>query len=152
MFKYRLGDRVISIRDEHGDWTDDFRPKGTKGEVVIVELFISGVQALTVDFEHEIGRHMPWNILNPELEIEPEGITKKVQEALLVKYSTDVRQIDPYEEEKGFWLAFHRAFGHSVCSATGDTKEEAIESLQDIKEGVIRHYIKECKKLPNGDA
>jgi predicted RNase H-like HicB family nuclease len=48
----------------------------------------------------------------------------------------------------GFWLAYHPDFGHSACSATGDTPDEAIAFLGLVRQDVIKHYWRMKKTIP----
>jgi len=47
-----------------------------------------------------------------------------------------------------YYFAFLPDFGHSACSATGDTVLEAIEELDLVRQDVIRYFIEAEKKLP----
>jgi predicted RNase H-like HicB family nuclease len=59
-------------------------------------------------------------------------------------------QIHFVEEKEGddYFFAFHPDFGHSACSATGDTVEEALASLGLVRIEVMRHYRETGKQIP----
>jgi predicted RNase H-like HicB family nuclease len=50
--------------------------------------------------------------------------------------------------EPGYFFAFLPDFGHSACSATGDTIEEALQSLELVRQEVVGYYIDSHKALP----
>jgi len=45
-------------------------------------------------------------------------------------------------------FAFLPDFGHSACSATGDTPDEALSRLSEVKGEVVRHYLETGKAIP----
>ena len=57
-------------------------------------------------------------------------------------YSTEIY----YLHDGGYFYAFHTDFGFSACSATGDSIDEAIASLQNVRASLIEYL----KKKDNG--
>ena len=64
------------------------------------------------------------------------------KELVTDKYSIIIYPIEDY------YFAYHPEFGWSACSATGDTPEEAAETLPQVREAVIAHYILRGKEIP----
>jgi predicted RNase H-like HicB family nuclease len=52
------------------------------------------------------------------------------------------------EDGEGYWFAFLPDFGNSACSAVGDTKQEALEILEEVQKEVVEYYLKTNKKIP----
>ena len=52
------------------------------------------------------------------------------------------------EDMGGGLHAYLTDFGHSACSAVGDTVEETLELLQEVKTNVIAHYKEWGMTLP----
>jgi predicted RNase H-like HicB family nuclease len=62
-------------------------------------------------------------------------------------YGINIRYV---EEENGdkYVIAYHPDFGHSACSATGDTIVEALENLVIARRDIIEHYLRTGKTIP----
>lgn len=62
-------------------------------------------------------------------------------------------EVSPVTEEDGstYYFAFLPDFGHSACSAVGDTEAEAIEDLELVKRDVITYYLNTGKRIPMPD-
>lgn len=50
--------------------------------------------------------------------------------------------------EPAYWYAFLPDFGHSTCSATGDTLEDALQVLRTVKRAVIDHFVATGRPIP----
>jgi len=72
----------------------------------------------------------------------------KLRDAIMKrKYPIEIHHIKEKDCE-GYFLAFHPDFGCSACSATGETEEEAINLLNQVRRDVLEYYIKEGKNIP----
>lgn len=58
--------------------------------------------------------------------------------------------IVPMANEDGstYFMAYHPAFGQSTCSATGETEEESVDALREVRHAVIEHYQEKGYDLP----
>ena len=63
---------------------------------------------------------------------------KTLEEYLKIDYPIRTEHI--IEKDNKYYLAWLPAFGKSTCSATGNTEEEAISNLKQVKETVIQYY------------
>jgi len=52
------------------------------------------------------------------------------------------------DEEEEYYFVFLPDFGASVCNATGYTIAEALDTLNEVKEEVIRNYIDKGREIP----
>jgi predicted RNase H-like HicB family nuclease len=64
-----------------------------------------------------------------------------------MKYPVQIHWIDE-DEGNGYYCAFLPDFGHSACSATGDTVEEALKSLEIVKRDVVQVYSETGGTIP----
>src|SRR5262245_40770497 len=78
--------------------------------------------------------------------------TRKLEEALRKRYPVEIHFIPAEEDSTEYYMAFHRDFGVSACSAVGETPEEALSSLNEVRAQVIRHYLATGKPLPEPSA
>ena len=69
-----------------------------------------------------------------------------IDQILSRHYPTEIHFIQ--EEDSGYYFAFLPDFGHSACSATGDTQEEALARLSEVKAEVVQHYLETGKAIP----
>jgi predicted RNase H-like HicB family nuclease len=76
-----------------------------------------------------------------------EDLNNKIEEIINKKYPAETYFIKE-EDGDGYWLAFLPDFGHSACSAVGDTKQEAFEILEEVQKEVVRNYLESNKKIP----
>jgi len=63
-----------------------------------------------------------------------------------LKYKTVLLELD--ESDGGGFEAWIEEFGKSTCVGSGDTKIEALESLNEIKEWVIEGWYREGRQIP----
>ena len=52
------------------------------------------------------------------------------------------------EDGDGYYFAFLPDFGHSACSAVGDTPMEALDSLNEVKEEVLEFLKETGREIP----
>lgn len=74
---------------------------------------------------------------------------KTLEEYLKIDYPIRIEHI--IEKDNKYYLAWLPAFGKSTCSATGNTEEEAISNLKQVKETVIQYYIENGRQIPKQD-
>jgi len=83
-----------------------------------------------------------------EVAFEPVVSKFKLRDAIMKrKYPIEIHHIKEKDCE-GYFLAFHPDFGCSACSATGETEEDAINLLNQVRCAVLEYYIKEGKNIP----
>ena len=61
---------------------------------------------------------------------------------------TYVFDVDFEQEENGFWSVDIPALG--VCAASGHTREEALENLQDLSQNYLEVLLEYGDALPKG--
>jgi len=61
-------------------------------------------------------------------------------------YPIEIHRID--EPDQSYYLAYFVDFGASACSATGDTIEEALETLNKVKKDIINYLIEKKEDIP----
>lgn len=66
-----------------------------------------------------------------------------------IKYPTEIHYVSGSEGEEGYYIAFLPDFGFSACGAAGDTPEEALANLEDVKKFVIETYVADGDQLPS---
>jgi len=64
-----------------------------------------------------------------------------------IKYPVEVHWVDE-DDGDGYYYAFLPDFGQCACSATGDTRDEALEELDLVRRDVIQHYVETGKSIP----
>ena len=52
------------------------------------------------------------------------------------------------DDKESYYYAFLPDFGHSACSACGDSIEEAIELLGKVKSDIVDFYKEKGKEIP----
>lgn len=72
---------------------------------------------------------------------------RTLQDWLEVEYPVELYRIEE-DDGTGVYFAFHPDFGHSACSAVGDTQEEAISELSVVRRDVIQHYYETGRTIP----
>lgn len=65
-----------------------------------------------------------------------------------VKYPVEVHWMDEPETKAGYYLVFLPDFGHSACSATGESIQEALNNLAEVKQTVLQHYLESGITVP----
>ena len=70
-----------------------------------------------------------------------------IGQLLAQHYPVEIHFI-PEEGDAGYYYAFLPDLGASACSATGDTQEEALARLAEVKEAVLRHYLETGREIP----
>lgn len=73
--------------------------------------------------------------------------TPTLEELLGRPYKVIVQEM-PQEGCASYWMAYLPDIGASACSATGDTEEEARESLETVKREVFSYYLEKGYKIP----
>jgi len=76
-----------------------------------------------------------------------DAATKDMAVLLSRKYPTEVYFIEE-EGGEGYYFACLPDFGSSTCSATGDSAEEALSRLSEVREAVIRHLVESGSPVP----
>lgn len=66
----------------------------------------------------------------------------------IYNYPVITHFIEDASESGGYYLAYNPDFGFSACSAAGDSPEEAIELLADVRGFLIDLYLEKGKPLP----
>lgn len=61
-------------------------------------------------------------------------------------YPIEIHRID--EEDQTYYLAFLVDLGASACSATGDTIEEALETLGKVKKEIVAYLTEKGEPIP----
>lgn len=61
-------------------------------------------------------------------------------------YPIEIHRVD--EPDQSYYLAYFVDFGASACSATGDTIEEALETLNKVKKDIINYLIEKNEDIP----
>lgn len=64
-----------------------------------------------------------------------------VEEIMNTFYPIEIHYIKTKDD--GYYWAFIKDFGSSTCSATGDTIEETLKSLEKVKREVVTFLIEE---------
>jgi predicted RNase H-like HicB family nuclease len=64
------------------------------------------------------------------------------------KYSVVIYLIHNPGDRDGYYFAYHPEFGSSACSGTGDTRIEALQNLDTVRENVILHYQETGREIP----
>lgn len=64
------------------------------------------------------------------------------------KYPIKIYYREGDDEEEGYYVAYLPDFGFSACSAAGETEEEALKNLKEVKKFVIVTYLKDGDELP----
>ena len=72
---------------------------------------------------------------------------EKLEELLAKEYPVKIYRI-PEGPDSSYYFAFLPDFGHSACSAVGDTREEAIKALEFVKRDVIQYFLETGKQIP----
>ena len=66
-----------------------------------------------------------------------------------INYPSEIHYISGDEGEEGYYIAFLPDFGFSACGAAGDTPEEALNNLNEVKKFVIETYLEDGDQLPS---
>jgi predicted RNase H-like HicB family nuclease len=69
------------------------------------------------------------------------------QEALAVKYPVEIHHLEE-EDGSNYVFAFHPDFGSSMCSATGDTIDEALKALDNVRADILDHLVNKGVEIP----
>lgn len=73
-------------------------------------------------------------------------MNKDVAYYMNLPYETTIRPLLP--EEGGGWIAFIPLLGEKTFVATGETAQEAMESLRELKEILFADFIRDKNNLP----
>lgn len=65
----------------------------------------------------------------------------------MIRYPIEIQEFLDDEGNTNYY-AFHPDFGHSACSAVGDTVEEAIYILGMVRRDVIEYYLETGREIP----
>lgn len=76
-----------------------------------------------------------------------EMIQRKVEEIMLWPHPIQIHWLVD-GAGSGYFYVFLVDFGHSACSATGDTIEEALANLVNVKRDVIRFFLETDHPIP----
>jgi predicted RNase H-like HicB family nuclease len=63
-----------------------------------------------------------------------------------VFYPVVIYRVD--EENEPYFIAYLPDFGEAACSAVGETEEEALLELKNVRHDVIEYYKKNERELP----
>jgi len=63
-----------------------------------------------------------------------------------VFYPVVIYRVD--EEDEPYFIAYLPDFGEAACSAVGETEEEALLELKNVRHDVIEYYKKNERELP----
>ena len=64
------------------------------------------------------------------------------------EYSIIIHHVVGESEDEEYYFAYLPDFGHSACSACGNTPEEAIELLELVERDMIAYYNETGKEVP----
>ena len=68
---------------------------------------------------------------------------------LITRYSVRIKYIET--DDDSYYMAYSPEFGAQACSATGESREEAVEYLTGVMKAVIRSVYMRGKELPEPD-
>ena len=88
-----------------------------------------------------------------ELEVIQEQIDDQIdslEEALKLNYEIVIEEIE--ESDDSYYMAYFEEIGQVGCSGCGETKEEALEELELVKQDVFQFYIEAGRTFPKPKA
>jgi predicted RNase H-like HicB family nuclease len=74
-------------------------------------------------------------------------MTPQVAEIMARWYPVQIHRLGE-EDGAPYYFGFLIDWGHSACSATGDTVEEMLANLESVKRNVIEYYLEAGKPIP----
>jgi len=74
------------------------------------------------------------------------SLENKLEEILWIQYPIIIIPIEP--QDGGGHLAYYPDFGNTACSATGDSIEEALILLEEVRGDVLKYYLDNNLEIP----
>jgi predicted RNase H-like HicB family nuclease len=72
----------------------------------------------------------------------------KLEDVLSIKYYAAVHEMVDCDTFEVLYYAYLPDFGHSACSAVGDSEEEALTLLKSVKDDVIYYFLERGRETP----
>jgi predicted RNase H-like HicB family nuclease len=75
------------------------------------------------------------------------ALQQKMVELLTLDYPVQIHVLTDSTGAR-YFFAFLIDFGHAACSATGDTVEEALANLHEVKVNILQHFVETDHPIP----